>query len=255
MKPFPLIPVIICLQLAFSSALSAQKKLKIDEQLKANSQSMIVKRKGISSVGKYQFGPYRVISGKSGWTKVSSRSPLFGDHTSTKSSSNKSYVSVGNHADTCIANIRVTENVETDDGNWISREFLNWTEKEVKKGEGVFETEFSFSTDTTLWKLTVIYPVIINQNGPKRDTITSFRGVLTDNHRLIEIRKVILREDGKNPILNPVMGYEFWQGSESLAAVQVIPGNRMYVWIRDDLEEPLKFVLANGAMAMLIRNF
>lgn len=235
---------------------TTQKMIKIDEQLKNNSQSMIVKRKGISVVGKYEFGPYKVISGKSGWEKVSTRSPLFGDHTSINSSSKMSYVFVNNEADTCFANIRVVKNIETDDGNWFSRTFLNWTDSEIKKGEGVFETVFTFSADTIQWRLIVVYPLAIEQNGTiKMDTNTKFHGILTDSKIFIEIKQVTEREDGKSSLLSPVLGYEFWQDSKSLAAVQVIPVNRMYVWLRDDLEAPLKFVLANGASAMLIKNF
>jgi len=258
MKPiFNIILLSICLQLAFTNATAAQKMIKIDKQLKENSQPMVVKRKGMSVIGKYEFGPYKVISGKSGWEKVSTRSPLFGDHTSINSSTKKSFVFVNKTADTCIANIQIVENIETDDGNWFSRTFLNWSDSEVKKGEGVFETVFTFSADTIPWKLTVVYPAFVEvQDGYiKRDTITNFRGMLTDTNTFIEIKKVTLREDGKSPLFNPVIGYEFWQGSKSLAAVQVLPINRMYVWIRDDLEAPLKFILANSAVAMLIKDF
>lgn len=258
MKPiFNIILLSFCLQLAFTHAASAQKMIKIDEQLKENSQPMVVKRKGISVIGKYEFGSYKVISGKSGWEKVSTRSPLFGDHTSINSSTKKSFVFVNNKADTCIANIRIIENIKTDDGNWFSRTFLNWSDSEVKKGEGVFETVFAFSADSIPWRLTVIYPVAIAvQDGDiKRDTITNFRGMLTDTNTFIDIKQVTVREDGKSPLFNPVLGYEFWQDSRSLAAVQVIPLNRMYVWIRDDLDPSLKFILANSAAAMLIKDF
>lgn len=230
--------------------------IKIDEQLKANSRSMIVKRKGISVIGKHEFGSSKVISGKAGWEKVTTKSPLFGDHTLINSSSKMSFVFVNNDTDTCVANISVLENVETDDGNWFSRTFLNWTDSEIQKGEGVFETAFAFSKDTIQWRLALIYPLAIEQNGTfKMDTITKFRGILTDNNTFIEIKQVAEREDGKSSILSPVLGYEFWQDSKSLAAVQVFPTNRMFVWIRDDLDPTLKFILASGAVAMLIKTY
>ena len=245
----------VCLQLAFTHPISAQKMIKIDEQLKENSQSFTVKRKGIRAIGRYKFGPFKIISGKQGWVKVPSKSPFFGDHTSIKSSSKHSFVFVNKIGDTCIANIRITENIETDDGNWFSRTFLNWSDSEVKKGEGVFETDFSFSRDTVPWRLTVIYPVYAEaQNGDiKRDTITKFRGALTSTNTIIEIKKVTIREDGKKRSwLNPILGYELWQGPKSLAAVQVMPVNRMHVWIRDDLDSSLKFILASSLSALLV---
>jgi Icc-related predicted phosphoesterase len=46
-------------------------------------------RKGVSSVGKYEFGPYKVISGKGGIEKTTRKSPLFTDDSSIKSSPKK----------------------------------------------------------------------------------------------------------------------------------------------------------------------
>lgn len=246
--------MIFCLQMAFSYAVSAQKIMKIDEQLKKNSQPMVVKRKGFTAVGKYEFGPYKVISGKTGGTTSITKSPLFGDNTAVNSSTKMSFTFVNDKADTSIANIRVIEDIKTYDGNWFSRTFLNWTEFELEKGEGVFETVFEVSEDTTLWRLAVFYPLSIEQSGNiKVDGYTKFRGRLTDAKTIIEIKKVTESEDGKNSIFSPVLGYEFWQGSKALAAVQVLPFNRIYVWIRDDLDEKLKFILANAVAAMLIK--
>jgi hypothetical protein len=67
--------------------------------------------------------------------------------------------------------------------------------------------------------------------------------------------EIDINEEGKSPFLNPVLGYDFSSESRSLAAVQVLPANRWYVWIRDDLDPDLKFVLASAAAAMLIRMF
>jgi hypothetical protein len=242
--------------LAFAQSSSAQKFIKIDELLKLNSQQMTVKRKGVSSVSKYEFGPYKVISGKGGWEKTTQKSPLFSDNTSMESSSKKSFVFVNDMADTCIANIRVAENIEIDEGSWFFRTFTNWSVTEVQKAEGVFETVFSFSADTTLWNLVVIYPTAVEIDGTyQSDDQTEFRGLLTDSHTLIEIEQITEREDGKDSMFNPFLGYEFWQGTRSLAAVQAMPLNKWYVWIRDDLDPELKFVLASAATAMLVKTF
>lgn len=248
--------LIIGLQLAFAPSSSAQKKIYIDELLKLNSEPMKAKRKGSESVGKYEFGSYKVVSGKLGWTEYSSKYPFFGVQSSTYSSYNKSFVFVNSEADTSIANIRVTENIETDDGNWFLHNILNMEDSEVQKGEGVFETFFAFSADTTLWILTVVYPLVVELDGMLgMDTVTYFRGILTDGDTYIEIREITESEDGKIPLLYPIHGYEFWEGSNSLAAVQVMPRTRMYVWIRDDLAPGLNFVLASSAAAMLIKWF
>ena len=246
--------LIFCFQLAYVQSSSAQKLIRIDESLKLNSQQMRAKRKGISSVGKYEFGTYKVISGKGGWEKTTQKSPLFSDNSSIKYSTNKSFVFVSDEADTSFANISVAENVAIDGGSWIIRTFTPWSDAEVKNGEGVFESTFSFSSDTVLWNLLAIYPVAAEVDGIyQMDDHTFFRGILTDNNTIIEIVEINVNEEGDNSFLNPVLGYEFWLGSRSLAAVQVLPANRWYVWIRDDLDSDLKFLLASAATAMLVR--
>ena len=219
--------LILGLHLAFAQSSSAQKLIRIDESLKLNSQQMRAKRKGLSSVGKYEFGTYKVISGKGGWETTTRKSPLFSYNSSIKSSTSMSFVFVGDKADTSIANIRVAENVDIDGGSWIIRTFTPWSDAEVKNGEGIFECTFSFSSDTVLWNLLAIYPVAAEVDGIyQMDDHTFFRGILTDNNTLIEIAEINVNEQGENSFLNPVLGYEFWLGSRSLAAVQVLPANR-----------------------------
>ena len=242
------------LQLAFAQSSSAQKLIRIDEVLKANSQQMQAKRKGISSVGKYEFGPYRVVSGKGGWEKTTRKSPLFSDNSSNKTSTSKSFVFVNEKSDSSFAEITVAENVEIDGGSWIIKTFTPWSDAEVNKGEGIFECTFSFTSDTVLWKLLAIYPVAAEVDGVfQADDHTVFRGILADNNTEIEIAEITVNEQGKNSFLNPVLGYEFWLDSRCLAAVQVLPANRWYVWIRDDLDSDMKFLLASAATAMLVR--
>ncbi len=246
--------LILGLQMAFVQSSSAQKLIRIDESLKLNSQQMKAKRKGVSNVGKYEFGIYKVISGKGGWETTTQKSPLFSDDSYIKSSTTKSFVFVSDVADTSIANISVAENVSVDGGSWIIRTFTPWSDAEVKNGEGVFECTFSFSSDTVAWNLLAIYPVSAEVDGIyQMDDHTFFRGMLSDNNTIIEITEINENEEGKNPFLNPVKGYEFWLDSKSIAAVQVLPVNRMYVWIRDDLDSDLKFLLGSAATAMLVR--
>lgn len=246
--------LIFCFQFAFAHSSSAQKLIRIDQDLKLNSEQMRAKRKGISSVGKYEFGSYKVISGKGGWEKSSSKSPLFSDDSSSKYSTRKSFVFVGEEADTSIANITVAENVEVDAGSWVIRTLTPWSDAKVEHGEGIFECTFSFSSDTVPWNLVAIYPVAAEVDGIyQMDDHTFFRGILSDNNTSIEIAEINVNEEGDNSFLNPVLGYEFWLDSKSLAAVQVMPANRWYIWIRNDLDPDMKFLLASAVTAMLVR--
>lgn len=250
----PIVLLFFGLQLVFTGSSSAQKLILIDEDLKLNSQQFRAKRKGISSVGKYEFGPYKVISGKGGWEKTTSKSPLFSDNSSIKYSTKKSFVFASDKADTARANISVAENVEIDGGTWLIKTFTPWSDAHVKVGEGIFECAFSFSSDSNPWDLLAIYPVAAEVDGIfQTDDQTFFRGFLTDNNTLIEIAEINVNEEGGNSFLNPVQGYEFWLDSKCLAAVQVLPANRWYVWIRNDLDADMKFLMASAATAMLVR--
>jgi len=247
--------ILLCLGMLVRPA-SAQTFIRIDEGLKSNSKVMRAKRKGISAVGKYEFGKYKVVSGKAGWTKTTQKSPLFSDNSSMKSSSNLSFVLVRDGADSVLASLSVAENVEIDGGSWLIRTFTNWSDAEVKHGEGIFETVLEFSGDTLAWDMVVIYPLSVEVDGMfQMDDHSHFRGFLSNNQRHIEISVISEREDGKNSLLNPYLGYEFWEGSKSLAAVQVMPGNKWFVWIREDLDPQLKFVLAGAATALLVNTF
>jgi len=246
--------LIFGLHLVFTSSSSAQRLIRVDEDLKVNSRQMQAKRKGISSVGKYEFGPYRVISGKGGWEKTSQKSPLFSDNSSIKYSTTKSFVFVSETTDTAFASISVAENVDIDGGSWIIRTFTPWSDAEVKTGEGIFECSISFSSDTVLWDLVAIYPVSAEVDGIyQTDDHTVFRGILTDKKTMIDMVEVQVDEKGKNSFLNPVLGYEFWLDTKCLAAVQVLPANRWYIWMRDGLDPDLEFLLASAVTAMLVR--
>jgi len=258
MKPFLSITLLaLCLQVVFSIPAKAQKMIRIATQLKENSEPMTAKRKGgFSAVGKWEFGPYKIVDCEAGWKKGSSKSPIFGSHTSSHYTQEKWYVMV-NNADTCTANIRIYEHIETSDYGFFAKTFLNWHETTVDKGEVYYETVFSFSNDTSQWHLGVIAPLPVEteEGTIKRDRTTSFHGVLNHCQTYIEIKEVWLSDDGKEHLFNPVFGYEFVQDNESLAAVQMLPYNRIYVWIRNDLDNSMKFVLANAAAAMLVRGY
>jgi hypothetical protein len=251
---YRIVLMILGIHIFFVQSSTAQKLILIDGDLKSNSQQIKAKRKGLSSVGKYEFGPYRVISGKGGWETTTRKSPLFSDNSSIKYSTSKSFVFVNEKGDTAFASIHIAENVEIDGGSWIIRTFTPWSDTEVKNGEGIFECTFSFSSDTSTWNLVAIYPVSAEVDGIyQTDDHTIFRGVLSDKHTHIEIAEINVNEEGGNSFINPVLGYEFWLDSSSLAAVQVLPANRCYIWIRESLDPDLKFVLASAITAMLVR--
>jgi hypothetical protein len=256
MKRVSYISFLTILLFSITHSLSAQRLIKIDEELKGQSHSMQVKRKGVGGIGRYEFGPYRIISGKAGWLETSRKTPILSANTSIQSSVRQSFIFVNEVADTSIVNLQVMENIETYDGDWFSRVFLGWEYSEITKGEGVFEAVFSLNNDPSPWRLLLIYPIAIEQHGVVQVAAEpKVRGRLTNTKTVIDIKQVIVSDSGKMSLLAPLVGYEFWEGEESLAAVQVIPANRMNFWVRENLDPTLKFVLANAAAALLVKTF
>lgn len=242
---------------------SGQKQIRLDGEFQLNSDFYSVKRKGMKAVGKYQFGPFKIISGKSGWAKGKSKTDFWGRYTEASSAHKLSFVFVGHDSDTAYANSAVTRKIETDNANWVSRKLLNWNTVEVTKNEGLYETEFSFSNDTSTWSLILTFPVYVGldeEDEDKRVVYSSDQpslssGILTNNVRQFEIHQTRDRDDGKNSMFVYVSGYIFYENSKPLAAVQTFPSNGCRVWIRKDLNPETKFVLAAGIAAFLGKMF
>ena len=91
---------------------SAQKLMKIDSALKANSEAIPLKMKGgitIGAIMKYQFGPYQVISTKAGWGK--SKSNISKKTETTESKQKASFILTANEKDTISTNLSI--NIKT----------------------------------------------------------------------------------------------------------------------------------------------
>jgi len=64
MKHSLIIVLFISSMLNFYTASSQSHMMKLDDSLQANSEFMEAKRKSISGAGKYEFGPYKIVSAK-----------------------------------------------------------------------------------------------------------------------------------------------------------------------------------------------
>jgi hypothetical protein len=109
---------------AFNLSLSAQKEIKIEQDLKAHSKPLEVERRGIKAIGKYQFGSYEILSGQAGWVEYpgsfSLGEQLMEDITGMKlekSVSKSSFILLSNQKDTIVANIFISNQRQIVEGN------------------------------------------------------------------------------------------------------------------------------------------
>jgi len=230
----------IILMMVYSSNAYAQKIMKLDNELKANSKPMEAKRKGISSVGKYQFGPYRIVSGKAGWTTTTSRKRLFSFETKSESKKKSSFIFVANDKDTVLVNTstntKVSETVISD-------------ESMLNQSNDNYIAIISPSADTVVWKMIVVF-----RSGPEVEGNFRAEGILTNGVTNIQIREIKQWEDDKSPVFKVICGYEFLIDNKSIAAVQssLDTFQKKFVWLNQNLDERMKSVLAAASASLMV---
>src|SRR5215470_4877475 len=105
MKHISLAPAVLSSILGFYSASSQNHMMKLEDSLKVNSEFMEAKRKSIGGAGKYEFGPYKIISSKKGATITKEKSKFFSKISEEESKQVSSFVFTGHETDTVEANL------------------------------------------------------------------------------------------------------------------------------------------------------
>lgn len=100
---------------------------------------------------------------------------------------------------------------------------------------------------------TLLLDVVRSESGLTERAGTSF---LTDGTRQIVIRPATSAGPAKNLLDLPARGFEFWEGGQSLGAVQYYAGgalglNKNVVYLRRDIDPQLKLLLASAMTAIM----
>jgi hypothetical protein len=226
--------------LVCSTAVNGQKIMMLDNGLKENSKPIEVKRKGFSSIGKYEFGPYRIVSGKAGWTTTRSNKRFFSFETTSESKKKSSFVFVANGKDTLQVNTSTnTKLSETNIADW------SW----INQSNDNYVAVIATTSDTAVWRL-----MLVSISGEAVEGNFRAAGILTDGVKEIQIREIKQWNDGKSPALKLICGYEFFLDNNSIAAVQssIDTFQKKFVWLHQTLDEPMKSVLAAAAAALFV---
>ena len=103
-------------------------------------------------------------------------------------------------------------------------------------------------SDTNRWKLVSAFFF-----GGGAKGYSTFYGSLTDGTRIIKIRPVKQWSNGKTAYRNDIIGFEFVANEICLAAVQKSGYfSHKYVWLKTDLSEDLKLILAASAATLMV---
>lgn len=247
-----LIGLLLIITSILETNIYAQNTIAIDSSLMFQSEQMKLKRKGIGSIGKYQFGEFKIIKGKNSGIRQKINSEFFGNETKINSDYSFWFDMTYNDIDTIKVDAFYFENFVFDKGSWFSRTFLNWDETEEISHLSNLTAKISLTINNSLWYLTVINPAKYDpSNILYRDT----EGELTNNDHHIIIKKVLIDKSGKKAtIFRPTFGYEFWLDDKALAAVQLYPHKHWFIWIHHDLDDGIKNALAAaiGTLSIMI---
>jgi hypothetical protein len=235
------------------STLCAQKMMKLDTDLKANSIPLEAKRKNMNMVvmGKYEFGPYKIVSGKAGWTFTKQRHKFFSFESISESKTKSSFVFIANDIDTILVNTATNTKVnETGIGDWLYENTnFSFSWSSINQSIENYMVKISSTADTSEWTM-----ILITKYGTEVAGKFTAQGILTDGVTNIEIREVKQWEDGKTPVLGIICGYEFYIDNIALAAVQscLDTTKKKMVWLNQNLDEQMKSVLAAVAASLMV---
>jgi hypothetical protein len=227
---------------------SAQKMMMLNENLKANSEPLSVKMRG-GSMMKFDFGIYKTVSAKAGWTTTTSKSKLFSSVERSESKQKSSVVMTGKETDTATINISL--NIQSEEVRQmvlsLSKGRVAWEREEdpskIKQTRNVVALITS-NRDTSTWNF--IY--VSRESTESTDQNESFAFV-TDGNKRFDIKKITVWDNGKSPTLYSVVGFEFYADDVAVAAVQnpMDTFQKKFVWLKNDLDEYLKLILATAS--------
>jgi hypothetical protein len=241
-------PIFTCMLviLVYSSTIYGQKLMKLDEDLKANSTPIEAKLKGVSIVSKYEFAPYRIVSGKSGWGSSKSSQDRFNSVTYTESKSKASFVFTVNDKDTILVNTTTNTKFSESESKFFGGDMTT-----LNKSTDNYVALISPANDTTIWKMVLVSEIGANVGGKAQA-----EGVLSNGEINIQIRAVKQWDSGKNTMLNLICGYGFYDQNQEIAAVQSNDdlSPKKFVWLHQSLDEQQKAILAAAAAAIMIHN-
>jgi len=232
---------------------SAQKIMLLNDSLKANSEALSVKMRGGSNM-KYDFGDFKTLTSKAGWVKTKTKSKFFSGKEEAESKQNSSIEIVANEKDTATINVAINIKEESVRNRVISfsKDRVAWEREEDPsklKQERNLVADITTSMDTNTWNFVYIDEFDIEKAPGKLKA----NGFISDGTRNIEIKSVKKWDNGKSPTFYSKVGFEFFLDGAVVGAVQnpMDTFQKKFVWLKNDLDDYMKLVLASSAVLLL----
>ncbi len=226
----------------------SQKVMKLNDSLKTNSEPLSVKIRG-GSMMKFDFGVYRTVSAKAGWTTTKSKSKLFSSVEKSESKQKSSVVITGNEPDTATINISL--NIQSEEVRQMvlsfSKDRVAWERDEdpskIKQTKNLVAL-ITTNRDTATWNF-----IYVSRESANGNETSAF---VTDGNKRFDIKKVTVWDNGKSPTLYSVVGFEFYADGIAVGAVQnpMDTFQKKFVWLKNDLDEYMKLILATASSVL-----
>jgi hypothetical protein len=249
--------IILCLLLLMQQS-NAQKLMQLPDNIAQLAEPLQVKQKAGIGFLRYEFGPYRLLNSRKGWTSKSNTTTERHDVLSRLLSNveeveqsikeKRSFKLLRNETDTAIVNMAISTTLyySQPKNNIFGR---NEGSATYNRGKSDLITTI-LSADTSDW----IFSTAQQQTGGVVSISEEIIGVLTNGIREIELLPVNHYADGKKAMY--VLGYVFRENGIPIAAVQfrglpMMAHKQNFVWLPKNENKELQFVIAAVATAMM----
>lgn len=253
----PRLTIISCLLIVLQQT-HAQKLMQLPPNIDQLAEPLQVKQKAGTGFTRFEFGTYRLLNSRKGWTSKSNTTTEQQDILSRLLSNVKeveqsikeqrSFKLLRNDTDTAIVNMATAGTLyySQPKNNIFGRNEGNAT---YQRGKTDLITTI-LSADTSDW----IFSTGRDENAGIVTISKETIGVLTNGLREIELLPVDVYADGKKAMY--VLGYVFMENKMPVAAVQLrglplMAHKQMFVWLPKNESKELQFVIAAVATALM----
>lgn len=233
--------------------------MKLGDELKVNSKPMEVKQKITTTISKYHFGPYKIVSGIDGNMDTTLKFKIDSIEFTSGSGPILSFDFVANNKDTfLVKNVIHIKTAAFMIGQTTFPEAVRGL-IDFYNNDRISEIDLSPNNqllaaisskgNITETKL-IIIPPIKDKDTDNHNAV----GILSTQGEQIEIKEIRHWDDGEEASMQNIVGYQFFMDNKPVGAIQASTYSlkRKFVWLHNNLDEQTKNQVAAACASILI---
>jgi len=223
-------------------SVSAQESIEIDRRLVKGSSPVRIK-KNLNGT-KIRFADYEWHRTKPS-QRISSKKMKSSDGVRTKVLVREQYYSLVKADDILVQVTIQTTNTRMDRTTGLINR-----RTEILSDVNDTQARFVSSSDDFIWELSLQYPEVAS-NDENESSVFVGEYVRFSGLGQIDGKKVFVSHLSSGSFMSRSNGYELSIDNNAVAAVQTYPGNNMYLWTHNSLDDDLKIVMQSIMMVLL----